>query len=197
MDFLKEYLGEELYNKVAEKLKDNDKVKLANLASGEYVGKDKFTASEENIKQLNKQLKDRDKQLDELKKIDAEGLKAEIEELQEANKTTQTEYEGKLQKQQFDFILDKSLGDAKAKNTKAIKALLDMDTIKLDGESLKGLDDQLKKLAESDSYLFDSDDTQTQQTKPTFSQPNHQKQPASDQDAWNTAFAPPSFGSDK
>ena len=39
MDWLKEHLGDELYSKVTEKLKDNDKVKLANLASGEYIGK--------------------------------------------------------------------------------------------------------------------------------------------------------------
>ena len=42
MEFLKEYLGDELYSQVEAKLKDNDKVKLANLASGEYVSKSKL-----------------------------------------------------------------------------------------------------------------------------------------------------------
>ena len=42
MEFLKEYLGDELYSQVEAKLKDNDKVKLANLASGEYVSKSKY-----------------------------------------------------------------------------------------------------------------------------------------------------------
>ena len=35
MEFLKEFLGDDLYTQVEAKLKGNDKVKLANLASGE------------------------------------------------------------------------------------------------------------------------------------------------------------------
>ena len=36
----------------------------------------------------------------------------------------------------------------------AVKALLDMDKVKLDGDQLLGIDEQLKALKESDSYLF-------------------------------------------
>ena len=39
MEFLKKILGEELYAQVAAKLEGNDSVKLANLATGEYVSK--------------------------------------------------------------------------------------------------------------------------------------------------------------
>ena len=42
MEFLKEFLGDDLYTQVEAKLKGNDKVKLANLASGEYVSKSKY-----------------------------------------------------------------------------------------------------------------------------------------------------------
>lgn len=42
MEFLKEILGDDLYTQVETKLKGNDKVKLANLASGEYVSKSKY-----------------------------------------------------------------------------------------------------------------------------------------------------------
>ena len=42
MEFLKEFLGDELYAQVEAKLKGNDKVKIANLASGEYVSKSKY-----------------------------------------------------------------------------------------------------------------------------------------------------------
>ncbi|WP_199775443.1 phage scaffolding protein, partial [Microbulbifer pacificus] len=48
----------------------------------------------------------------------------------------------------------------KVKNVKAIKALLDMDTIKLDGDALKGLDEQLNSLKENESYLFEQEETQ-------------------------------------
>lgn len=52
MEFLKEILGEELFNQLAEKINAHNgneankekQVKLANLASGEYVGKGKYDA---------------------------------------------------------------------------------------------------------------------------------------------------------
>jgi hypothetical protein len=63
MEFLKEALGDELYNQVAAKLKGNDKIKLANLADGGYVGKEKFDASETTVADLRKQLTDRERTL--------------------------------------------------------------------------------------------------------------------------------------
>ncbi len=107
---------------------------------------------------LKEQLADRDTQLEELKKVDAEGLQAKIDELQQVNETTKTEYEAKLQAQAFEFTLEKALSTAGAKNAKAVKALLDTENIKLDGETLLGLDDQLKALQESDPYLFGEDE---------------------------------------
>ena len=50
-----------------------------------------------------------------------------------------------------------ALTGAKGKNPKAIKALLDMDKIKLDEEGLKGLEDQLASLKTNESYLFETE----------------------------------------
>lgn len=156
MDFLKEHLGDELYNKVTEKLKGNDKVKLANLASGEYIGKDKFTAAESAKKELEGQLKERDTQLETLKKAagDNETLKAEIAKLQEANTTAQTDFDTKLKAAKLDYQLEARLMKEGAINTKAVKALLDSSIISLDGENLIGLDEQLKTLKEKEKWAF-------------------------------------------
>jgi len=109
------------------------------------------------IKDLKEQLGDRDTQLADLKTkaVGNEDLQKQIQALQEANQTATAEYEAKLTKQAYDFALDKELLTAKARNPKAVKALLDMEAIKLDGDSLLGLSEQLTKLQESDSYLFD------------------------------------------
>ncbi|WP_235715757.1 phage scaffolding protein [Alkalihalobacillus hemicellulosilyticus] len=106
---------------------------------------------------------DRDKQLADLgdKVKDNEELTAEIDRLKGENETTKTELEKKLEQQAFDHKLENTLSGAKVKNTKALKALLDMDTIKLDGDVLKGLDSQLDSLKESDPYLFDSEESQS------------------------------------
>ena len=84
MEFLKEYLGEELYSQVAKKLKDNDKVKLANLAEGQYVAKGKFEAMEAKVTALTNDLAGRDTDLADLQKKvgKSDTLKADLEALQ-------------------------------------------------------------------------------------------------------------------
>ncbi|SES02774.1 phage scaffolding protein [Salipaludibacillus aurantiacus] len=115
---------------------------------------------EQQLDDYKKQIDDRDKQLKDLSK-QAEGnedLQAQIKKLQDENDTVKNKYEQKLQQQSFDHTLEKSLSGAKARNPKAVKALLDMDTIKMDGENLKGLDEQLNNLKENEPYLFESDE---------------------------------------
>src|SRR5699024_6056714 len=105
-------------------------------------------------------------------KIDADGLQQKIDELQQENENTKQEYQEKLESQAFDFSLEKALTNAKGKNTKAVKALLDTEKIKLDGEKLLNLDDQLEGLKESDPYLFESEENKDD--KPSFSTGQHQ-----------------------
>lgn len=117
---------------------------------------DKVEGLESQIEDLQGQLKERDTQLEDLgkKAKDSEELTSEIDRLKQENENATQELKDKLSKQAFEFTLEKSLGKAGAKNPKAVKALLDTDSIKLDGETLLGLDDQLKALQESDGYLF-------------------------------------------
>src|SRR5690625_5175873 len=81
---------------------------------------------------LTNQLTERDEQLEDLKKVDAEGLQAKIDELQQVNEQTKTEYEQKLQTQAFEHRLENTLKDAGVRNVKAVKALLDTENIKLE-----------------------------------------------------------------
>lgn len=156
MEWLKEHLGEELYNQVTAKLKGNDKVKLANLASGEYVGKDKFSAAETARQELEAQLKGRDEQLEALKKSagDSATMQAEIQRLQKENTTAKTDFESKLKAQALEHALESRLIREGAVNTKAVKALLDSTKISLDGENLVGVDEQLKALKEKEKWAF-------------------------------------------
>lgn len=188
---LKELLGEDLYGQVTEKL---GKEKIAIVSDGSYIPKEKFDGVNNDNKQLKIDLKERDTQLVTLgeKAKGNETLTQEIETLKTANKTTKEEYEQKIQKQAFDHTLDKALSGAKVKNTKAVKGLLDLDTIKLDGDTLKGFDDQIKSLKESDDYLFEVEENPEDKKKPTFSKGEHKKvggdEPASLADALSQHF---------
>lgn len=74
--------------------------------------------------------------------------------MQAANKKAAEEWQAKFAQMQLDFAIEKALTAANARNTKAVKALLDLEKVKLDGENLLGLDEQLKTLKKSDPYLF-------------------------------------------
>lgn len=137
-----------------------------------YVGKADFDKEVTAKTQLETDIKTRDKQLEELKKVDAAALQKTITELQETNKTTKTEYEAKIKQMQIDNAVTAALTGAKAKNLKAVRALLDLDKVELDGETVKGLADQIKKLQEGEDskFLFDSAQAKLKGVKPGESQ---------------------------
>lgn len=134
-----------------------DVLKAIDEADKEKVPRSRLNDKIAEVKDLKEQLKERDAQLDDLKTKAAgnEELTKQINDLKEQNKKATEEYQAKLDKQAFDFALERKLAGEKARNPKAVKALLNLDNIKLDGENLIGLDDQLKAIKESDGYLFD------------------------------------------
>ncbi len=112
-----------------------------------------------------------------------ENLKGEIETLKNTQKQkdeeyenykkgsiSQTDYEAKvaeitsnsqkeLAKVKLNSALDLALINAGARNVKASKALLNLENVKLDGETLIGLNEQLEELKKSDAYLFNTTTT--------------------------------------
>ena len=60
------------------------------------------------------------------------------------------------EKVKFDFKLEAKMKEIGAKNAKAIKALIDMEQVKLsESGELEGFDTQIEALKESDAYLFE------------------------------------------
>ena len=155
-DFLKLGLTEEQATKAAEASAEELKG---------FIPKSRFDEVNEVKKRLEEDLKKRDQQLEELKKLNPEKLQEEINRLQEENKQAQKQYEEELNKIKLENAIEKALITVKARNVKAVKALLDLEKIELDGESVKGLDDQIKKLIEGEDtkFLFDVTDE-----KPSF-----------------------------
>ena len=121
-----------------------------------FIPKDKYNEVAEAKKKLETDIQERDNQLEQLKNAagNSEELKAQIEQLQAENQKAAEEWQAKMSQMQLDFAIERALTTAKAKNIKAVKALLDMDKVKLDGDQLLGIDEQLKELQQSDPYLF-------------------------------------------
>lgn len=124
-----------------------------------YVPKTRFDEVNAAKKAAEDTVKERDKQLEDLKKAsgDSEALKAQIAQLQADNKAAADKYAAELKAVQINSAVEKELTAAGAKNLKAVKALLEgLDAAELDGENVKGLAEQIKKLkaGEDTKFLF-------------------------------------------
>ena len=117
---------------------------------------------------LKTQVGDRDKQLETLKASagDNADLKKQIEDLQTENATAKANHESELNQLKIDFAVEKALTGAKAKNIKAVKALLELNDAKLDKDgNVKGLAEQIEKLTSGDDtkFLFEAQKQTKQQ----------------------------------
>ena len=104
MDFLKPIFDDKAltYDQFAEKLAAAKDIKLANLAGGGYVVREKLTAKEAEIEDLKKQLAQREADVSALKKLDAEGLQAKLSELQSQYEADRQAWEKKDQQRQYE-----------------------------------------------------------------------------------------------
>lgn len=111
-------------------------------------------ASEANLKSQNEK---HEKDLKTLQKDngDNETLKQTIKDLQKQNADAKAEFEQQLVGMQRDSAIEKALATSGAKNTKAVKALLDADKIVFKDGELSGLAEQLEAYKQSDPYMFD------------------------------------------
>jgi hypothetical protein len=149
MEFLKEVLTPELYQSLENALKGNDKIKLGNLASGEYVSKRKLDDEAQKANDFATQIAERDKQIAELTKSAGmtEELKKQIEDLQKANKAAGEDYQKKLAKQEFDYALSSELKDTyKAKDVLSVMPHLKTDAIVFKDGKFNGLAEQMTEL---------------------------------------------------
>ena len=136
---------------------------FSDMAEGKvYITKEqnieeRYSKVKNQKNELDKQLADRDKQIEELMKNNSSNteLLNQLEALKQENLNSKNEYESKISKLEFNYALDKALLGAKCRNTTALKALLRLDDIKMNEGKLEGLEEQLETLRENDGYLFE------------------------------------------
>lgn len=130
-------------------------------------------AAEQQVNQYKEQLDANQTELDSLKKA-AEGneeLTTQLSDLQEKYDQAKADSESKIAEIKKTSAIELALTQAGARNIKAAKALLDSKKLELTDEGIKGLDEQLNTLKESDGYLFEGETTpppNPDQKKATF-----------------------------
>lgn len=103
------------------------------------------------------QLDQANKQIAAFEDMDIDSVKKSAEEWKQKAQKAQQEAQEKLAQMQFDHALDGALSSAKARDIKAVKALLDMDALKLAGDKIVGLDEQLTQLKSDKDFLFEAE----------------------------------------
>lgn len=119
MEFLKEILGDDLYSQVENKVNayngdeaNKDKqIKIANLASGEYISKNKYSDLESEKGNIATQLSEAQKLIEDLKKASKsdEGLQAKVTEYEK----TISDLQKQNQDERINFAAQLAIMDAK------------------------------------------------------------------------------------
>ena len=146
MEFLKDVLGVDLYNQVAEALKGHEKdIKLANLATGDYVSKGKYESDLQarytRIAELTKEVQDYD------------GV--DVKKLQQDVADWQKKYTDDIEAERIASKVQLAVAKSGTRSEKALLGMLDFDKITIgdDGE-VKGLDEQIADIKKEDDFLF-------------------------------------------
>lgn len=140
-------LTEEQANKVMEGL------------NGSFVTKTRFNEVNTELQTAKKTIGERDQQLEALKKStgDTEALQNQITQLQADNAQQKKNHDAEIKALKIGNAVELTLTGAKAKNNTAVKALLagfvDKAELAEDG-TVKGLDDEIKKLVEGKDTAF-------------------------------------------
>lgn len=116
----------------------------------------RVSTAEQQATQYQEQLEKNQNELNDFK-ANAKGnedLTKQLEDLQSRFDEIKTSSEQQIADLKKSSAIDLALTQAGAKNIKAAKALLDSESLELTDEGLKGLDNQLAALKESDGYLF-------------------------------------------
>lgn len=147
------------------------KINGADIENAKSVSAAEITNLQTEIEGLNGQVKERDKQLEDLKKSagDNAELQKQIEQLQTDNATAKANHESEMKQLKVEYAVEKALTGANAKNIKAVKALLDLDDAKLDKDgNVKGLQEQIDKLVSGEDTKFLFNEVQQSQQQQTF-----------------------------
>ncbi len=109
---------------------------------------------------LETQVNDANTEIQKFKDMDIDGIKKAADDWKETAEKAKADADKQISQMKFDYVLSAALTGAKAKNTKAVKALLDMDGLKFNDNDGKivGLDEQLAQIKADNDYLFESDE---------------------------------------
>jgi len=139
-------------------IEDGDMIDKIMKLHGQSVEelKTNFEKAGSETQSLKSQLEEAHSAIEGFKKLDIEGVKQAADEWKQKAEKIKEESEKQVKQLKFDHALEKKLSEARAKNVRAVKALLDTNKVTLNEEgNLEGLDEQLETVKTENDYLFE------------------------------------------
>lgn len=137
----------------ADKKAEFDKAVLDNYKT--VAEAEKLRTARDNYKS---QLDDATQKLEGFKGVNVEELQGKITALTDDLASQKAAFDKQLADRDFDDMLNTAITGSKAKNVKAVRALLDLEAIKASKNQSADIEAALKKVKEENDYLFTSDE---------------------------------------
>lgn len=115
--------------------------------------KAKLEAERDNYKS---QLETAQNALKEFEGVDIKDLQEKINTLNDDLKRKDTEYTQKIADMEFNSVLDGAINSSGAKNAKAVKALLDLESLKASKNQADDINKALEAVKTENDYMFES-----------------------------------------
>lgn len=147
--WLKEILGEHYTEEIDQKVS-------AEIGKG-FVSRENFNTNSDALKLARKQLEEANLQIEKFKEMDIDGIKAAAEDWKRKAEQAEKDAKEEIASLQFDALLDSAIHSVKGKNSKAIKALLDVEALKASRNQTEDLNKALQTLKTENDYLFDEE----------------------------------------
>jgi hypothetical protein len=130
--------------------------KIMGLHGSDIEGhKAKQTSTATELEGIKAQLLEAGKQIEAFKGMNVDQIKASADEWKAKAEQAAADGAAQVAALRFDHALEGALSGAKAKNSKAVKALLDNGSLKMNEDgSILGLKEQLEKIKSENDYLF-------------------------------------------
>lgn len=148
-DFLKGLnLSQEVIDKI---MAENGKDIAAEQKKAEKITqeRDSYKLKAES---LETQVNDANAEIQKFKDMDIDGIKQAADDWKTKAEKAKSDADAQISEMKFDYALTAALTGAKARNSKAVKALLDMDGLKLNDGKIIGLDEQLSQIKEENGF---------------------------------------------
>lgn len=96
--------------------------------------------------------------LKEFEGVDVKDLNGKIAKLTEDLKQKDADYKAKISDMEFNSVLDNAISASKAKNARALKALLDVDALKASKNQTEDIKSAIDAVKAENGFLFESDE---------------------------------------